>query len=452
MQAEKYQLRDIFRHRHALWTLGIVSIHQSIVAGSSYFLTRLIELFQRGEKFEGFLLAYLVMMLIPYIPGCLSFVTLQAWVNNAHRALTERLANAAYGVTEKTRDARLQEAVESIATRNSFITIKDYLFFVHDFVGFFLNSALSMLVLGLLLPGNLLIGYIVGVTLCSLIILSMRKAIQTRSTAVEMDFVSYSDMLSRIWDNTTLGNRYNFLSWTHKRQILASRYYEGSNRLMWRKQLSNLALAGAALSPTIYLVAHAVANNSADSALLAAIFVSLTRIFHILNSLSTLVYQVLEWSSMNARLRMLSDTICRLSQVTTSSAFPRGEIYLNGRLISHFGQAAAVLSEKGQGRFTIKGSNGSGKSTLLLSLKKRFSDAAHLIPTHHGKLCWSDSFHHLSTGQWTLAQLREVAGRADTKYLLLDEWDANLDPGNTQEIDRMLDQLSAQKVVIEIRH
>lgn len=302
--------------------------------------------------------------------------------------------------------------VESVSPRNSFIAIKDYLTFVHGFVGFLLNSSLSMIVLGFLLPGNILLGYVVSLLLCASVILLIKGLVGARSAALETRFISYSDVLSWIWDNATLGNKYNFDLWSKSKGNLADRYYDESNRLQLLKQGGNLVLAGASLGPTIYLAGYAAHDSTTDPALVAAIIVNLTRAFHILNSLSALVYQLLDWSSMNARLLVLFDAKRHLSEASTSPASPWGEIQLNGIQVHNFHNIAVTLRGETHGRFTIRGGNGAGKSTLLSVLKKSFSDQAILVPAQHGKLCWDLNCRNLSTGQKTLALLREAAPQA----------------------------------------
>lgn len=452
MQLRRQRWLAIFNHPSAVLTVGLITIHQAIIATSSYFLTRLIEVFQQGGDYQEYLFLYLAAMLVPYIPGCISFFTLQVWINQAHQKLTNRLATTAYGLTEKYREAAIREIVESVAARNSFITIKDYLNFVHGFLGFLLNSSLSMLVLGFLLPGNLLAGYIVSLVLCSSIIILMKKSISSRSAKLELRFISYSESLSAIWDNTTLGNKCNFDQWLKIRDSAAEKYYRESNELQFFKQIGNLLLAAAALGPTIYLVAHAVQDNSAAPALIAAIVVNLTRVFHILNSLSSLVYQLLDWTSMNARLKVLFDAEQRLSDEVKLPTASSGDLNLNQVPVKKFDDIVSSIRNESRGRFTIRGGNGVGKSTLLLILKKALANDAILIPAHHGKLCWESSGGNMSTGQKTLAQLQEVSGKQNIKYLLLDEWDANLDIKNTLNINQILEELSHEKVVLEIRH
>ena len=442
----------VFSHPSALLTIALITIHQSIIASSSYFLTRLIELFQQSGEYSHYLYLYLAAMLIPYLPGCLSFISLQRWINQAHRSFIYGIAQTAYGLTEKFRNSIVREQVESIVSRNSFITIKEYLSFVHGFLGFVLNSVLSMLVLGLLLPGNLLVGYFLSVILCAGFILLVNKAISTRSAETENRFISYSDSLSSIWENTTLGNKLNYSNWASESQDLGENYYKGSNHLQSLKQCGNLVLAAAALGPTIYLVLSAVEDNSAQPALVAAIIVNLTRVFHILNSLSSLVSQLLEWPSMNARLKVMFRAENLLLSDTDLPAKPLSEITFNGQPINDYESVVEALKHVQQGRFTIRGGNGSGKSTLLLVLKKFFGESAIMLPAHHGRLVWRNSNPNLSTGQRTLQQIREIVSGNDVKVLLFDEWDANLDHCNKEAINQLLNEITSKLVVIEIRH
>jgi len=436
----------------ATWTLLFILLHQSVIAGSSFFLTRLIEAFQNGGDYRIYLVCYLVAMLFPYLPGCASYVTLQCWINQAHLRCINRFSQTTFGLTEKYRDQDTQGSIEAIVSRNSFIVIKDYLSFLHGFFVFFLNSFLSILVLGLLLPGNLLNGYFLSVALCLGIVLISRKWIGRLSTTLEGEFITYSEILSKTWDNTILGNKYNFTLWSEKKSRLANRYYAQSTRLQSAKQAGNLILASVSLGPTIYLIFHVLQAPTADPALIAAVIVNFTRIFHILNSLSSLVYQLLDWSSMTARLRVLFDAENSLFSANDLHAMPTGEIRINDIPVRHFDAVIEIISGRKNGRFTIRGENGSGKTTLLLFIKSSLGDQAMMLPSNQGGLIWKSDTENLSSGQSALLRIQEAASLTAITYLLLDEWDANLDKKNTHDMNQFLDALSQTKVIVEIRH
>ncbi|WP_354687319.1 hypothetical protein [Cupriavidus necator] len=452
MTPRPFQWRDIFLHPAAAWTLGLVIVHQSVIAASSYFLTRLIEIFQAGGDFTPYLSAYLAAMLLPYLPGCASLLTLQLWINRAHRAFSEHLPESTYALTEHHRNIALRETIESVYSRNSFVALRDYLTFIHDFASLILNSALSMLVLSLLLPGNLALGYTVSILAAAALILLLRRSVHSLSTRTEACFIAYSETLSHIWDNSVLGNQYNFDLWRSHRDELASRYYKCSNKLQLAKQGGNLALAFISLTPTIYLMVGAVYSRTTEPALIAAVFVSLTRIFHILNSLSALVYRLLDFTAVSARIQVLMDAERSLTEPGRVPDTPCSSISINGSPVHHYEPVVEAIRNSSKGRFTIRGANGSGKSTLLHVLKKALSCDALLVPSHHGKLHWRSASGTQSTGQRTVAQLMEIASHPEARYLLLDEWDANLDASNKQVVDEMLENLSKQRVVVEIRH
>lgn len=236
MTSRPFQWRDIFLHPIAGVTLGLVVLHQSIIAASSYFLTQLIAVFQSGGNFTPYLAAYFAAMLLPYLPGCASLLTLQLWINRAHRTFSQHLSDSIFCLPQQHRDNALRQTIESVYSRNSFIALRDYLTFIHDFATLACNSALSMIVLSLLLPGNLALGYAFSIIVAATVILLMRRHVHDMATRTEVSFIAYSEVLSQIWDNAVLGNRYNFGLWTRHRERIASHYYQCSNALQLAKQ------------------------------------------------------------------------------------------------------------------------------------------------------------------------------------------------------------------------
>jgi len=58
----------------------------------------------------------------------------------------------------------------------------------------------------------------------------------------------------------------------------------------------------------------------------------------------------------------------------------------------------------------------------------------------------------LSTGERKLAELSAVLADANCQYLLLDEWDANLDAAHIEQMNHRIDAVAESKVVVEVRH
>lgn len=442
----------IFNHPLAAISITLIFVHQICIASATYFLTKLIENFQSQKTFKVFLFLYIFSMIFPYIPGCLAFVSSQAWINKAHVKYIAFISSKCFGLTTRFRDTSARESVESLVARNSFSIITDYVNFLHNCLTIFLNSLLSLLVLGILLPSEIFFGYVISTFLCAIAIFWMKNPIYEKSKNSENAFIHYGDVLSGVWDNASIGNAPNFNNWKIKVNSLGEIYYKKTINLQLLKQSNNIFIAGISLLPTCLLVIYLFTINGANSPVLAAVIVSFTRIFQVLGSLSAVVYSLLEWSSMNARMKILLSASGKLDDESLFPTHSSGPLTLNEINVSNFDDVIKIVAAAKTGRFTVRGANGSGKSTLLYFLKYKLGRAAVLIPAHHGKLEWREAFGQKSTGQRTIAQLEELVSYDDVDFLLLDEWDANLDCSNKKKIDEFIGILSMDKIVIEVRH
>lgn len=450
--SEDSKARIVLFHTSAYIALALVVLHQGVVASSTIFLTRVIEQFQSGYPYAPSLALYLVAMAFPYLPGCASFLFLQRWINDAHQAFVALVVRRMKGSAGLFRHEGMRERVTAILARNAFPVLKDYISFIHDLASFTLNSVLSISVISFLLPTDLLIGYGVSLALCFVIIAALRGTISRASSAYENRYLDYSTVLDVGWQNLTIGNRHNAAVWQKRRDDAGRSFYVSANRLELKKQISNILLAATSLAPTIYLVLMIVRDNTASPSVVAAVIVSLTRIFLILNSLSMLVHKILDLSVMQSRLNVLFSVRESLSEEDSTEVGTIGRIDVNGVAISGKADLLDHFASVANGRHRITGPNGSGKSTALMALKQEYGAQCVMLPANLSGLMWLADGKNLSTGQRTGMCLQEVLQQDDVKYILLDEWDANLDSNNASTIDDMLDALAERKVVVEVRH
>ncbi|MGC5832351.1 ABC transporter ATP-binding protein [Ralstonia pseudosolanacearum] len=442
----------IYGHRVAWISIALIVMHQSLVAASTVFLTQAIERFQVGGDYLPFLYLYLAAMTLPYIPGCGSFVFLQRWINDAHHAFVSQLSERIRGKVAQYCNVSQRERVTATLARNSLPVLREYITFIHDLVSFTLNSSLSMAVIIFLLPSRLALGYITSFMLCLGFIFLLRKTIAASSSDYEIRYLTYTDSLNKAWDNVALGNSYNETIWRRRKEEAGRNFYNAAIALQIRKQLGNLLLAGASLLPTTFLIVMIFRDGRASAPVVAAVVVNLTRIFLILNSLSALVYKVLDFSAMRAKLEVLFAPVSTPLDGGSASADHVGTIYVNGSEIQGRSQVIDYVSNVEHGRIRITGPNGSGKSSALLALKEQFGNRCFLMPTNQASLAWEGVNEALSTGQQMISSLQEVVSIEDVKYILLDEWDANLDQDNATGIDVVLDELASTKVIVEVRH
>jgi ABC-type multidrug transport system fused ATPase/permease subunit len=443
----------VFLDRYAVATIVLIAMHQSLIASSVYFLSGVIQAFEQGLDFATDLLFYLMAMTAPFIPGCLSFVTMQQWENRAHGRVAQALIDSVRGRVGMYRSAERREAFESAVSRNAIGAVSGYIALFHDFLSLLLNSVLSIAVVGLLLPSHLLLGYGLSVMLALAIIVAMSAPIRKQSEEVEGLYARYGNCLATAWDNTTLGNAYNADLWDCAREKAGQAYYTAATALAGNKQFGNLLIAWASLIPTAYLIYDIATTSHASAAVLAVIIVNLTRIFHILNSLGTLIFQMLEWASAKTRLRFLFAMCAAPGADDELPSGPIGNVWINDVKVDRFETVVRQLRDQKAGRYTVRGANGAGKSTMLLALKKAFPADAYLLPIANADLSWIGDYRNFSTGQRMRRILAEVCSCTQgVRYLLLDEWDANLDAQSRLELDQLLTNLSSRFVVVEVLH
>lgn len=110
------------------------------------------------------------------------------------------------------------------------------------------------------------------------------------------------------------------------------------------------------------------------------------------------------------------------------------------------------IQDSTNGRRTLRGPNGTGKSTLLSVLKEKTGDSSFMLPTNYEDLSFSIDFLGHSDGNRLLAVFEKIAELESVKYIILDEWDANLDGKNLSLINDAIERLAETKVIIESRH
>jgi ABC-type cobalamin/Fe3+-siderophores transport system ATPase subunit len=124
----------------------------------------------------------------------------------------------------------------------------------------------------------------------------------------------------------------------------------------------------------------------------------------------------------------------------------------DGRRVDFSGVRSNPQMLSQQGRWTIRAPNGTGKSTLLIALAMHLAgrSGVYFLPAHSRMA--TEGGEPGSTGQIKDQHLadfdRNVAPNA--RVILLDEWNANLDPANRRRLSAMIERWSQRCAVIEV--
>ncbi|TCM59377.1 hypothetical protein EC844_1449 [Acinetobacter calcoaceticus] len=439
----------LIKDKNSFFSILMVIVHQSIIASSIYFLTETIYNFQNNFDYSVYLASYLASMILPYIPGFISTIFLQKWINNIHKKFIFLFLSSNFIDSNNFNDNNLKDELNSIISRNSFMVINSSIHFYHDFLSLALNSILSVLVISFLLPKELVVGYLISSLISFILIFITKNKIEKISIKNEELFIKYGSILSKSHQNLSIGNKKNKTYLIEKIKCAGDEYYKQTIKNQYIKQSINFILAMIALLPTSYLIFHSTNSNTINSALIAAIIVNLTRIFNVLGSLNSLLSYIIEIPSTNGRLKVLFS----FKKDNTNNSLKISDLYLNNKKYNSFNEILNKISTKNNGRYTITGENGSGKSTFVHFLKSKIPNESVIIPTNVNDLYWSNdlSFENLSTGQ-KIKMILKTNINSHEKYIILDEWDANLDYKNKMEINSLIDELSNNKVIIEVVH
>jgi len=104
------------------------------------------------------------------------------------------------------------------------------------------------------------------------------------------------------------------------------------------------------------------------------------------------------------------------------------------------------------GRVTIRGRNGAGKTSLLLKIKELLGADAYFY-SYSDQLLLGGRHAAQSTGQRLRRHIEAISQMGGIRFLLLDEWDANLDTKNIEIMSAQIEEICRQGIsVIEVRH
>lgn len=450
-----FKIESTLINRDAVISTAWSTLQQLVVASSTYFILQAIRFATAGDIQTGmrYIAAFVASLVLVYLPNTLSMMYLQRWRLSAIQTFVRAFSDFNFGKTSFGHSRNKVQA-EAWLTNESFTVYDEITNLIYQIYSTFMNSALNILVIALALDTRILFWYLLaGVLLMASNRLFSRRIISV-SVGVQDSRKHLANSMLSAWDNIFVGNRSNFLNWKRNFEArmvdarsMATRY--DLVRSLISSGTVSLSLLIVALGNGIFLY-----ENAQSLPLVAALFITLPRQLQIIQSIFAFFNLTLSWTGAYAQLRELQKVI-EVSQSDASSLkyvqFGLIEVS-NCTGLADFSSLKAVLTKDHCGRFTIRGKNGAGKSTLLGLLKQDFGDRAFYLPTNYADLIFQSTFLNHSDGNRLLSVFNEIKDLEEIEYIILDEWDANLDADNVVKISEAIEVLANSKVVIESRH
>lgn len=425
----------------------MISIQQLIVASATWALGEAGLHLADGQGFFVYVILFLILSLLPQVftLGIKKLESEGYWQAYGQYLNQRLLSHARKAELWQNHDRKetFQTAIGPDA--ESYLTA--VLFSVFDIYLFALTITLNITALTLVVDGLFPWAFALSGVLSLAVFQVSAKRINRSIESEQESKIEFFSYLLKCWDNVFLNNatvernyRTNLLNRLNK-----AGHEIGQSRL--EVETSTLLLTLVSHLPIFALIIYLVIRDQNQAASLTALLITIPRQMHVLTNFRFLFEQINGLISFKARAR----NSWKNSELSTG---PRGRIQIskismNGKALHSVAQTVSDLKTLSAGRVVITGANGAGKSTLLLKLNAELENSFYMPANPQLEIGLPLGVE--STGERILKHL-DAAIESGSKYLLLDEWDANLDLENRALIHTRLDQMCADRVVVEIRH
>lgn len=456
----KKQVLGLLFNRYGISCFAILTFQQAIEATSTLWLVFVMQSIASGEPFFTYLFLYLSTLILPYIPGCVAFVMRIYWKQEALRSFINAFIASNRNNINDWNNQSLKEEKLSILTGEAPTAINALIDYLYDLYGYVTSVFFNIIALSVVVEPLFAVAYGISIS-AVLIIMKMKKRQQRHLTKKALTArIDLVQSLLAAWDNVLIGNEYNFKLWVDKKTQRLNRCLQRNIALERFDQIMAILVSVMTSLPSLLVVIYFAWENRNDPVRLSAFIVTLPMLFLILSYSYQTLSLAFRWGMHKSKLIALFKAILPAPNLpeNMSRKVKWDKIKLSEETVAPSNHVSLAFSEhelisraEKSGRVTLRGENGSGKSTLLMLLKASLNKNAFFLPTH-SHLSFSGGTVKLSTGEALKHRLLEIFDKVDASTLLLDEWDANLDQENREDLSQLIDQIALKKCVIEVRH
>lgn len=316
-----------------------------------------------------------------------------------------------------------------------------------DVFSYILSLVLGVLVLGFVLDTAFISAFFISGILSGLCFYFLQKKITHTHEAEQNGRIELSGWLLQAWENIFFNNHAVVKNYLQKFESTFANSQRLSLRATRWSEILVVILSTASALPIFVTLFWMISQPYTTTPVLVGLLATIPRQLNLLATFRNLFQSTTSFISFEAKLRALVSN-ADLSEVCLVERIKTTEISINQQGHAELQNITDLIKEAPPQRLTVRGKNGAGKSTLLLHLNEILHGSFYLPANPQFNTAWEKG---VSTGQNIFNHLK-YAQDLDETYLLLDEWDANLDEENKQALDVMLDELSRHKVIVEVRH
>ncbi len=444
------------KNKNTIYCFIALVIQQLIVASSTLWIVRLSNDVVTGNDFSTNLLLYLSSLLLPYLPAAVMSVLLVTWEQSTLRKYINLFIEANSQRTNLWSDKSKRDEFISTVNHEGSQTIDQAVHYYFGLASSGLNTFLNILTISFLVDSFFVVSYSISLILGFLLIKFQNNQHKKLVNEAQDSRIELGKSILSFWDNVVLGNVYNLGFWRKSTDQRIGRAIKNNVAASVFRELISIAISLLTFLPTLLIAAYGMYRHIGDPVALAAFVVIMPRLFLILSYTYDLLYLVTQFGSVKTRVKNIlkvvelqeSNQSYYVQRINWKSIQLQGHHQVNAHPVS-IDSLKQLVNQPG--RITVRGENGSGKSSLLLEMKRIFKEDAFYLPSQNHLHFFFGEIEK-STGELLKKQLEEVYKNVEAKLILLDEWDANLDSSNQNQLSQLIDEIAQKKCVIEVRH
>lgn len=439
----------------AAWSLFFMFLGQACYSSASIYLSQVVAGETGREEMLHAILLVLLLYFLPYLLFWVATLFRGLWRNSARRAFYESVYRQVSGRPALATSREAEKSFTAIISGNGQELLSDCVEFVYGTARLLVGSILAVMLISIFVLKDFFVAYLISAVLCGLLLYRL-GAWQTRmAAALEKSYNKLTAALPEGWMANTLGEA----AVVDRFMRLFARRWRLNRRMAWKTmnafQSFDLLQAFCIWLPAAVVIVLNLSSMTAAN--MIALAVVLPRLVDALLDISGLMAYLTDYLSLMGRVNWLNGALAEQSADLTQRYRIESLRLLREqdggwRQVDLVSAEDAIDAARKAGRYVLSGPNGSGKTSLLLQMKMLSKDEAIYLPAQ--AFLFPSPGTGLSTGQRKLRELIDLfaLARGRTRLILLDEWDANLDPANRERISAEIDVLARTHAVVEVSH
>lgn len=442
-------MKSLFFNKYSTLSAISILIQQALVGASVYLLIEIGKVFGESGNIPFLSIYFFVaLMVIVYLPAFLGTFFLQ---------LAKCLTLDSYIlVFKESIKGRIDHTLNSNEKKNREIwgisegekVIGEIYEYFYNLFSTTLNSLIPIIIISASLKVEFVISYIISFGICFVLLKVSYSFLSPVSLSQINSLTSLKNHIKSMWSTYCVNNIENTKSWDEVFVKLQSRWTLKSKKVEIYQSLFGMLIVTFSMVPVIGVIIYFLTGDFSTS-IKSAIIVSLARQIQIIQSFQNLISLFNQFSIYKAKFSEIAGSCSKISSDNLESRVTYSKIKVDGENIKSFKDLESYINSKNLGRILIQGENGAGKSTCMHLLKQKIANSFYL-PSNPDLLFFKSECIG-STGQVVKRRIEQLF-RSKSRVLILDEWDANLDSVNKLALDSLIDKISEEKLVVEVRH